>query len=283
MVTQTLTEEQMRERLRQKYPEHFRHAWTLFEFAQEVLDNFKGAANKPYEISVWLICGKAFKSYHAILNLCEIAYTEDAGVILRSLFNLLVIQRWILAQDSDARARRYLGWFWLVMNEQLQQHEARISPELADMVRREYKNHREFFEYQDNEGNTKMRKKWYEPEARSIEQMAEQVEMKSHYDGLYRPLSSIEHSDAAGFFAMVSDMERKNSGPSLGLHSDLFVPAYLRNAFQYFADVFQMWNETHHGADEAKFNEIVQGGMGFFRQEVEQVAENDSRNQPSSP
>lgn len=271
-MAELLTEAEMRESMRNKYPDHFRHAWTLFEFAQEVLGNFKGTNTSPYGLSVWLIGGRAFKSYHAILNLCEIAHTEDAGVVLRSLFNLLVIERWISAQDAEARARRYLAWFWIVMHQDLERHSARISPDLAREVLKQYEAHKPLFEYTDTQGNRKLAKKWHEPEAQTIEQMAEQVDLKSHYDGLYRPLSSIEHSDALAYFAMVSQAETKDGGPSLAMHSDLFVPAYVRNGFQYFAEIFHLWNKTLKGAEEATLKSIIDEGMKFFKQETEEEA-----------
>lgn len=262
------SEEQMRQRSRERYPEHFGHAWNLYEFAHGVLENFKGSARTPYEISTWLICGKAFKSYYAVLYLCEVAHTEDAGIILRSLFNLLVIHRWISAENQLGRASRYLGWFWVVMHEQLDSNQAKVTPEMAGIVERQYEAHKRLRWYPDKEGKPKIRKKWHEPEAAMISDMADQVQLGSHYERLYKPLSSIEHSDALAYFAMVSQMETKDGGPSLALHSDLFVPAYVRNAFQCFADILRMWNSTHGAFEPAKLDEIVNPAMEFFKKEV---------------
>jgi len=264
-----LTEDQMRRRLREKYREPFQHCWTLLELAQEVLGDFKGAAQTPYQRSMFLIAGRAFKSYHAILNLCEIAYTEDAGIILRSLFQLFVITRWLKTDTSEDRARKYLGWFWVVMHEEVEQDGTRIDPGLVKLVAEQYKNHEPLFTYTDKDGKRKMRRKWYEPEARSLEDMASQVELQNQYDGLYRPLSSIEHSDAVAYFGMISEMETKSEGSALSLHSDMFVPAYLRNAFQYFAEIFNRWNRTFRGVDEQDLTRVIDGGMSFFKQEMQ--------------
>ena len=267
-MTELITEMQMRESMRKKYADAFFHAWTLFELAQEVLGEFKGKAESAYDRAVWMICGRAYKSYHAILNLSEIAYTEDAGIILRSLFNLLVINRWIASGNQDERARKYLGWFWIEMKKNLDYDRGKVSDDLADKALKNYEAHKRFFEYKDDSGVTRMRKKWHEPEAATLEQMADGVGLKDHYEGLYRPLSSIEHSDAVAYFAMVSQTETKDGGPSLALHSDLFVPAYIRNAFQYFAEIFATWNSVHKGVDETKLSGVIQPGMDFFREET---------------
>lgn len=275
-MIEPLTEEQMRQRLREKYPDHFGHAWTLFEFAQDALGRFEGDAHTPLRKAMAFIGGRAFKSYHAILNLCEIAYTEDAAVILRSLFNLLVITRWLIADQSEERARKYIAWFWIAMNEDLGRGATTITPELAAMVREQYENHRRIFEYRDEHGQEKTRKKWHEPEAANIFEMAEQVELMPHYEGLYRPLSSIEHSDAVAYFAMVSAAEPKGSGLGLALHSDLFVPAYVRNAFQYFGEILSSWNRMLQGVQEAELKKVIDTGMQFFRKEVPGAAEAQS-------
>jgi hypothetical protein len=217
---------------------------------------------------MFLVGGKAYKSYHTILNLCEIAYTEDAGVILRSLFQLLVITRWLSLGNSEHKAQKYLGWFWVAMNKELDRYGSRIALGLARMVRRHYKDHNVLFEYRDTRGKLKMSKKWYEPDVKTLEQMATDVELKSHYDGLYKPLSSVEHSDALSYFAMISDVKRNKGAASVSLHSDLFVPAYLRNAFQYYGEILQTWNRTFSVLDEVKLEKLLREGIEFFSRDM---------------
>jgi hypothetical protein len=259
-----LTEEQMRDLIRAKYPDHFRYGWDLFESGQEALMQFKGVVGTPYKTATYLIVGRSFKSYNAILKLCEIAHAEDAGVILRSLFNLLVIDRWISKEDSENRSMRYLGWFWIAMDDQLRCNQALAGPDLTKMVEEQCKIHKKLFEYKDKSGATKMPDKWYKPDVNSICEMAGEVELASHYDGLYRVLSSVEHSDALAYFSMISEMEKRGEESSLNLHSDTSVPDYIRNGFQYFADIFQRWNGTFEVLDDKRLGQFMKEGIAFF-------------------
>ncbi len=266
------TEEQLREQIRARYPEHFGYAWHLFELAQDALIQFNGDIRTPYEVATFLILGKSFKSYTTILKLCEIAHTEDAGIVLRSLFNLLVIDRWISKEYSENRSRRYLGWFWIAMNDQLSQNQALADPNLTKLVKEQSKQHEKLFEYRDKSGKMKMPDNWYKPDVNSIYDMAGEVELASHYDGLYRPLSSIEHSDALAYFAMIAALEKSGEGSRLNLHSDIFAPVYVRNAFQYFADIFQRWNKKSKVVDDKQLSQFVEGAITFFAADFEKCA-----------
>ncbi len=262
-----ITEVQMRERIRNKYPKHFEHAYKLLCVAQSYLGDFKGTAETPFKKTIFLMGGKAFKTYYSIFNLCEIAYTEDAGVLLRSMFNLLVIMRWIREDDSHKRALKYLAWFWMALHQELELKRDSIDKDIAKRVEKQYRAHKVLFEYLDKDGKTQLRKKWHQPEVRSIKEMAESVGLSSHYKDLYRPLSSVEHSDALSYFPMIVDMDISGGKRSYALDSDLFVPAYLRNAFQYFAEIFNYWNKTFLVMNQTELKELINDGMRFFGEE----------------
>jgi hypothetical protein len=107
-----ITEDAFRERTVSNYREHFNHVYRLLEFAREAIAKYKYQGNWPtaYHRCLTLIFPRAYKSFDAIRRLCEVAYCEDAGVILRSLLNLLVVTRWIsIEPDRDRRARKVFG------------------------------------------------------------------------------------------------------------------------------------------------------------------------------
>jgi len=85
----------------------------------------------------------------------------------------------------------------------------------------------------DTKGDIRTPKFWYAPEANTIFDMFKEVGLEKQYNEGYRPLSGVEHSDAMAFYAMVGDPERSENRRKLAIQSDLFIPAYLRNAFQY--------------------------------------------------
>ena len=58
--------------------------------------------------------------------------------------------------------------------------------------------------------------------------------------------------------------KRKENERKLAIQSDLFVPHYLRNAFQYFADIFRTCNKTVAFTDEKQLEQTVTAGMKFY-------------------
>jgi len=163
-VSKISTEDEIRSHLRLKYAQHFEHADAILEFAQNAMGSFTGKTGTARRTAMSLIFGRAYKSYYSILKLCEIAYTEDAGIVLRALFNLFVIARWILAKNCDERARKYLGWYWVVLRKIFDEHAAGIAvnPETNKWIFDEYQHHKKLFEYKVKGGNRRVAKKWYD-------------------------------------------------------------------------------------------------------------------------
>ena len=120
------------------------------------------------------------------------------------------------------------------------------------------------FEYRDTKGDIRMPKFWYAPEANTIFDMFKEVGLEKQYEEGYRPLSGVEHSDAMAFYAMVGDSERSENRRKLAIQSDLFIPAYLRNAFQYLGDIFTVCNATIPLADSNQLAEVITQGKVFY-------------------
>jgi len=266
-MTKLLDEKQFRSAICQKHQPYFNHTWNLFEFAQEAMGTFSKANVTSYETVLWLVLARAFKSFDSIRRLCEIAHCEDAGVILRSLLNLLAIVRWI-SIEPEKRAPKYLAWYWIEMRKDAEINKTRIPPEWVQKIEKHYAKSKRLFEYKDGRGKDRMAKKWHQPEAHNIEDLFKQVDLEKQYEEGYRILSGLEHSDATSYFAMVAGMEKGENTRSLSLHNDLFVPHYLRNAFQYFADIFRICNKGLNLAGEERFEATVQAGLEFFRTEM---------------
>ncbi len=260
-------EEEFRRSVYQKYPSHFEHVWNLFGFAQQAMSTFSKANVSAYQTVLWLVLAKAFKSFDSIRRLCEIAHCEDVGVILRSLLNLLAIVRWI-SLDPQKRASKYLAWHWVEMQKDAEKHKDRVPPEWIADIEKHYQKAKKLFEYKDSDGNVRVAKKWHQPEAQTIEDLFRQVDLELQYEEAYRVLSSLEHSDATAYFAMIVGMEKGADTRSLNVHNDLFVPHYLRNAFQYFADIFRICNQGLDITAGKQFEEIAENGIAFFRAEM---------------
>lgn len=59
---------------------------------------------------VQLFLGKSYKTHKAILVLARSGYGEDAVILARSLFEMLVTLRYIFLKDNEYRAKRYIAY-----------------------------------------------------------------------------------------------------------------------------------------------------------------------------
>ncbi len=260
-------EEDFRKLIHAKYPQYFTHVENLVGFAEESMGKFKGASVTAYHTVLWLILARAFKSLDSTRRLCELALCEDAGVILRSLLNLLAITRWI-SQEPENRARKYLGWYWIQMHKDAGMHPEQVPAAWVAEIKRHYEDSKKLFEYNDKKGKARIAKKWHQPEADNIEDLFKQVNLELEYDEAYRILSGLEHSDATAYFSMIIGMEKGADTRSLDVHNDLFVPHYLRNTFQYFADIFDICNQALCLADGEQFRLLRDEAIGFFKADM---------------
>jgi len=262
-----ITEDEFRERTVSKYREHFNHVFTLSEFAQDAMGSYKGQQRSPYNVCLTLILPKGYKSFDAIRRLCEVASCEDAAVILRSLLNLLAVTRWI-SLDPTRRAGRYLAWYWVAMHSDAKRFKDRIPAQWLPAIHSHYDRVKRQFQYKDSKGKLRMAAHWYEPEVQNLRQIFAEVELENHYEEAYKPLSGIEHSDATSYLPMLLSTEQKEGERRLEIQSDLNVPHYLRNAFQYFGDIFRLCNRTNQLADAGKLEQIISEGVKFFKSDM---------------
>ncbi len=268
-----LTEDQFRERTIGNYREHFNHVNQLIDFAHVAISSYRYEGNWPtaYHRCLTLIFPRAYKAFDTIRRLCELAYCEDAGVILRSLLNLLVVTRWIsIGSERDRRAKKYLAWYWIAMQSEAQKFGNRVPPQAASMIRSHYDRAKKEFEYQNGKGKTRMPAQWYQPEVQTLRDMFTEVDLGKHYEEAYKPLSGIEHSDATAYLPMLMSMEQPSRDKiRLEVVSDLNVPDYLRNAFQYFGEIFKVCNEGNRLADRARLQQILLEGIEFYKAEMQ--------------
>lgn len=262
-----MDENEFREANYKKFQKHFDHLYRLHQFAEEAMSKYKGKAPTAYETSCWLILARAFKSFDSIRRLCEVALCEDAGVVLRSLLNLLAITRWI-SVDPQNRSSRYLMWYWVEMQSAAEIFKSSVPSDWIPVIQEHYEKAKALFEYKDAKQRTRMPDQWYQPEANTIRDLFTQVDLEKQYEEGYKPLSGIEHSDATAYFAMIGTMEKGGECKNLEVHSDLFVPHYLRNTFQYFADIFEICNRALAIADAGEFGALVGAGIEFYKADM---------------
>lgn len=267
MGSQPTDEDQFKATIYTKHQGHFDRVYRLFLFAQEALQQYRGFATDDYYAALQLIFPRAFKSFDSVRRLCEVASCEDAAVVLRSL--LMAVTRWI-SVDRVSRGKRYLAWYWIQMYRDSEKLKDKFPQRWIPEIQKHYAAEKSQFEYQDKKGRIRMVAHWYQPAANTIRDLFKQVELEQHYTEAYEPLSRIEHSDVMAFFPMIAHAEKreKENERALAIQSDLYVPHYLRNAFQYFADIFGICNRTMPLADDQKLKEAVDEGLAFYKAQM---------------
>jgi Family of unknown function (DUF5677) len=263
MVQTSKEEIEFREYIHTKFKDHFKPFLRLHHFSELSLSRYKGFTKDHYDASLVLIFPRAYKSYDSIRRLCEVALCEDAAVILRCLLNLLVVTRWI-SLDPKVRAEKYLRWYWIEMYREAEGARGLVPASHLKEIQTKYAAYKSLFEHTDPKGQVKVMKQWYMPQANTILDMFKEVNMEDQYNEGYRPLSGVEHSDAMAYFAMVGASETSPDRRVLAIQSDMFIPAYLRNAFQYFGDIFKLCAKTIPLCDAKELDQIVTEGMNFY-------------------
>src|SRR5258706_12617813 len=92
------------------------------------------------------------------------------GIIARSLVNLCIVARWISNTDREARARRYIGWFWVEMFEMTRSVPA--PPRGLAGIEKGGKSARGLFQTRNKKGRLVLWKTW---DNSSIKKMAGEI------------------------------------------------------------------------------------------------------------
>jgi hypothetical protein len=251
------TETENLRRARSAHPRHFELTEEMLELASEALLTFREHSHGPshasdVEVVTNLLFMKSYKSLWSVIVLCERRLADDAAIVLRSLFNLLVVARWVRKQPQ--RVAWYLQWFGIGTSKLIGDPERlRKFPPLAE----DFAEAEEFFR---REGPTPGRSpdQWH---GSSIKVMAEQVGLEEHYQVVYRSLSSTEHSDVMSYLPMLQG----GSSPGFSLWSDRMIDDYLALAFCYFGLVFKEWNEMFGVLEPTRIQALADRGPELLR------------------
>jgi hypothetical protein len=250
----------------EKYNEHFDHYYELLKFAQAALMSHRSLAKDSYHTALLYIAPRAFKSFDSIRRLCEVVACEDAAVVLRCILNLMAVTRWI-SLDQEKRAKKFLGWYWVELQERAEQRPDMFPAKEKANIQKRFDAEKSQFEV-TRKGKLALVEQWYQPEVNNIFELFKEVDLDQEYREAYVTLSGIEHSDVMAFFPMFAGAEFKDGERKLAIQSDMFVRNYLRNGFQYFADILGTCNKTIPFADVDGLRKIVDAGMAFYKADL---------------
>ena len=197
------TRTELRKQIYEEFKEIFDLTNELLRIAQTIMVemNKKGGLKEDsqnHEKAVAILFGQAYSRFLAVKLLCEDGMGDASLIVLRSLLNLFIMFYWILKKQREARAKRYIGWYWKELKSRI-----RLAPGSYDIIRkreaqRNYRSLRHLYTYTVKDRAAGIRKRvqakfWYAPW--TIERMAKDVGLENHYENGYRILSWVEHVD----------------------------------------------------------------------------------------
>ncbi len=100
---------QTEENIQTKYKNLFDINYQLREIATQCMTSLIPLTASRRKV-VQLFLGKSYKTHNAILLLAKGGYGEDAVILARSLFEMLISLKYIFSRDDDYLAEKYLAY-----------------------------------------------------------------------------------------------------------------------------------------------------------------------------
>ena len=176
--------------------------------------------------------GKAFKTYEAIGLLCRSGYGEDAFMLARTLFELMVTTAYILQDTTEDRLTRYVNHDWVIRKQMYnyiasdeallaglnKEIESSNNPDTVAEVEAEYKKVMEKYKYQNGTWSDK-----------KIDGMSESIGRLDMYKTVYKLQCTLSHANARSMNEYMSVTEEGtilNIGPNWDLVKNTLVIAF---------------------------------------------------------
>jgi hypothetical protein len=186
--------------------------------------------NKDFFVA--FVMAKAFKTYEALGVLCRAGYGEDAFMLARTLFELMITTAYILQDETEGRLLRYMSYDWVtrkkmyeyvVTKEELLIHlnkeiESGNRDNTIAEVEEEYKKAMEKYHYNNNGWSDK-----------NIKEMSEAVGRADAYSTVYKLQCTVSHTNARSMNEYIKITEEGtilNIGPNWDLVQNALVIAF---------------------------------------------------------
>ncbi|MDD5147799.1 MAG: DUF5677 domain-containing protein [Candidatus Daviesbacteria bacterium] len=192
--------------------------------------------------------GKAYKTHHSILTLCRQGQGENAAMLARSLFDLLITLLYILKDPTSYRLQRYADYDWVIRQNVYEY--AKDVPDLIKLIEERGKNPKpqdntpQEISYKAKSVQEKYKYKTYLGWSdKSLSKMAEEVGRKGPYRTVYNIFSQFIHTAPRVVNDYVKEKEGKfliETGPT-----DNFVEEVLVASFDFFISILQKFDELN--------------------------------------
>lgn len=169
----------------------------LRSLADKMLDRNQKMVG-PRDMFTAFAIGKGYKTHGAVLLLGKQGYGEDASILARSLFDLLINLLYIQADCTDGRAYRYFQYDWILRKKMFNYAlgKPQIMEKIEDRVNNPKPDDTTIKEVEEQaklaqEKNNYSEKGWSD---KSLHDMAEEVGRINAYKTVYRLQCQLDHN-----------------------------------------------------------------------------------------
>ena len=247
-----------------KFEGNFANFGAICRIADEIFDQgWKTKKKSVYEYVMSLLFSKAFKTYKGISILCKEGYGQDAGILLRSLFEIYVNIAYISKSKSEKRSKRYYEYSYIKKKHLV---------ELFDNYRLEEKGFKDAGEYiqrnreeiyrlyngvKDNYKNENRKKDEFHWSGKSIKRMASECGLGTDYAVVFFIFSQLVHSASTTecLYVHANFAERQiasDVGPS-----EEYIGIVLSHCNAIFLKILEKFDSVFNSGKERKIEEIT--------------------------
>lgn len=230
----------------------------ILSLAVDALPETLEQSSKTYRELVNCFFIKAINSFQSILLLCREDLSDDAGNILRSLFELSLFMKWVEG-SKDERTGLFFDWYLKEIIE-LKKSLGKLPP---STVQKLWEKALPKFQFQTKKRKTKIVQAWFHSQKiSSVRDLAKSVDALGHYDG-YAILSKIEHSRPLTFQSIFL-RTKGDKKSSYFAASPTMTSEVLFMSFQYFYISLSVWNGEFQRIDGARIGSLYTESRTHF-------------------
>lgn len=247
----------------ERFKKDFTDSDTIYSIIEGIFDQgWRSKEDSIYEYVIGLLFGKAFKTYKSINILCKEGYGQDAGILLRSLFEIYVSIAYISKDEPEKRAKRYYDYSSIERKHlvelfdryELKEKGFKNAGEAIKRNREEI--YRLYDEVKNNYKNEKGKIDEFRWSGKSIKEMAIDCGLETDYAVVFFIFSQLVHSTSMTerLYVHANIAERRislDAGPS-----EEYIEIVLPHSNTILVRILEKFNSVFNLGKEGKIKEV---------------------------
>lgn len=246
-----------------KFNENFQNFDSIRSIAEGIFDQgWRSKEDSIYEYVIGFLFGKAFKTYKSINVLCKEGYGQDAGILLRSLFEIYVSVAYISKDEPEKKAKRYYDYSYIERKHLVELFDRYELKEkgFKDAGEAIQRNREEIYRLYDEVKNNYKKEKGKTDELRwpgkSIKKMAIDCGLETNYAVVFFIFSQLVHSTSMTecLYVHANIAERRislDAGPN-----EEYIEIVLPHSSTIFVRILEKFNSVFNLGKERKIEEV---------------------------